>query len=544
MPHADHLVVRTVDVGEDLVVAIRSSIEDLERSAHRDRTTPEPGGAVRRTRDIDQERIDQRTSAHRGSVVVAVVGVVEVDPDARVRDVELTLVRVVEQEVHVLDVVEVAQRLRLPRGAARVGGALAPPLLLAREHGEVERPEARRDLGAEQPFVLAAVGDVLGARQAQVRVAEVERLDQVVLVALVVDGDPVRERDLDARVLEQVHPDAVRELSLEADVEILLHVERGKERALLPQRSGLHVGPVARSREPDVLLPRHVERGAARAEKALHPSREWGGKLEREATARRGTIRRRGPERVDAAARTFQPRALEVAAAELFGERVERTLGALTQRDIAHLRDRAERAGIGIDGDPQLPGVVGELEADRTAPEVGQGREDELVLEHEPGDRLPRRGKGVRREGLVAVSEPKARKTDEKGKGRQREGCQHVGKWFAPPRGEALRWTLAGRAGTVKAVGAKFVRPLRDPWGRLADDAHPSVLHPSAASGSLPPRLRRNHVHPRDGRVCSTTSIWWSTGGWPRSSSPSSSCSPWATSSPCPPPARCWWRCS
>ena len=81
-----------------------------------------------------------------------------------------------------LHVVVVRQHLPGPRGAARVARALAAAFLLARQPGDVEPGEARGHLDAEEALVASAVRDVLRSRQREVRVAEVEGLDELIRI--------------------------------------------------------------------------------------------------------------------------------------------------------------------------------------------------------------------------------------------------------------------------------------------------------------------------------------------------------------------------
>jgi hypothetical protein len=68
---------------------------------------------------------------------------------------------------------------------------------------------ARSELLTPNSPSLRPLRNVLRARQRQVRVSEVELLDDIVLVALVIDREAIEERDLDAGILEQVDANTV-----------------------------------------------------------------------------------------------------------------------------------------------------------------------------------------------------------------------------------------------------------------------------------------------------------------------------------------------
>src|SRR5439155_26097086 len=87
----------------------------------------------------------------------------------------------------------------------------------------------------------------------------------------------------------RLDPDAVAELPLELDVQVLLHVERGEERAAQAERPDLLVGPVALARQLDVLRTRHGEGRTAGPEQALDLGGERRGEIEFEPSLRRGT---------------------------------------------------------------------------------------------------------------------------------------------------------------------------------------------------------------------------------------------------------------
>ncbi len=404
---ADDLEVGAVDVAQDLVVAVRARLELGELAEHRVVRVGRRGGARRQVRP--------RPSAHRGQVR-GVVGVVAVQGDAGLVDVEGRPARVVEQEVDAADVVEVGQRLRGGGRPAGVARALALALLLAGQHREVERPVAQRGLDAEQALVAAAVGHVLRAGQRQVRVAEVERLHQVVLVALVVDGDAVGERDLVGGVLQQVDLDAVGELALEPDVEVLLHVQGREQRAPLAQQARLPVGPVARPRQPDVLGARHVQRRPAGTEPALHPGRQRRGQLERQPG--RGRARRRPGPGVDVLQGARPPLAFERQPRRFAREDGQGARRSGFQRHVPDEGRGAQQPGIGGHRHPQGAGVEAQQDPGAAQPHRAQGPEHEAVLEGEPGGRAPGRGQRVSRGHGPTGLQPEVGKPDEDEQGR------------------------------------------------------------------------------------------------------------------------------
>jgi hypothetical protein len=449
----DDLEVRSVDVGEDLVVLVGPALEQVEAAAH--------------GRRIGRVRVHEGEAPNRVHVVGVDV-VVEVDPDGAVGDVEREPVGVVEEEIDALHVVEVAQGLVLLGRAARVGGALAPAFLLAREDGPVEGPHARRGLDAEQALVSAAVRHVLGPRQREARVPEVEGLDEVVLVPAVVDRDPVRERDRVRRVLEQVDLDAIGELALEPDVEVLLHVERREERAPLAERADLLVRPVALPRERDALRTRHVERRASGPEDALHAPRQHVGKRELEPPPRGGGRHR--PEAVDARAVLLLPLAAKVPLGERARVVLERGARRFADGRLAELHGEQHLGRVRVEAHVELAHVVLLGDADLPGPpaDFGQGHAHELVLHGEHGGGRPSRRQRVRRGRLGAALEeaPEAGKADQEDERRDTvEGQGVFALRVGPWRARKSAGTVSAQASMVKAFRAKIRRSDLGPMG-------------------------------------------------------------------------------